>query len=250
MNKTIKTTKILTSILAMLMVMAFAQSCSDNDANPLSAEAALTFKAKTSNSAIVNGRTQATGLEFTTILLGMTELELEKELADTEIDSLEEEDDDIEIEFEGAFIVDLVNGTSTPDFGFASLVPDTYDEIEIEFGPVLPDGNTVFIEFDYTPEGEVAPLTVQYSNNYELEFELENAQGIDVPADDITQLIVVLDLDLLFAEVDLSTASVDQDGVIRINASSNAAIAAQIAAALDTAIEGGEDDDDDGEIDD
>ena len=93
----------------------------------------------------------ASGLVFSEILIGVTELEFET----LEEDQREEEDDaydgdhrdgemeNEEIEFEGEFVVDLIHGTSTPDFGIADILPGLYEEMEIEIGPVL-EGGKVF----------------------------------------------------------------------------------------------------------
>lgn len=246
------------SSMLLVALLLLQQSCNDSDMEPAMGEASLTFKAETTHSTLANARVMATGLEYNTILLGLTklELELEGEQGDDDddhegedADSLDRDEHEEEIEFEGAYVVDLINGMSTPDFGMATLSPGNYDEIEVEFGPVLPDGNTVFIELDYVPEGGVMPVTVQYSNRYTLELELENTRGIDVMADGYTQLLMVLDLDAVFDPVDLSAATADEDGIVRINANSNAAIASAIEANFSDAFKCGEDHDDDGEID-
>ncbi len=216
---------------------------------------ALKMKAVTSSSTI-NGRTNATGLVFSQILLGVRELEFET----LEEDDLEDINDDLdganddgeidneEIEFEGSYIVDLISGTSTPDFGQAGVQPGLYEEIEIEMGPVLADGNTVFIAFKYKPTGGDS-VRVEFSTQEEIEFEIEDAAGYQLDANALTNLLVLLDLDALFATVDLSLAEADVDGVIRINDTSNPAIAQQILASLEDSCDAGEDDNDDGDID-
>jgi hypothetical protein len=74
------------------------------------------------------------------VLLGVTELEFETS------DAALQDDDDID--FESRYVVDLINGTSTPDFGIADIKPGVYEEIEFEVAGLLDDGASVFIAFD------------------------------------------------------------------------------------------------------
>ena len=250
--------KMLKSVFYTLLI-AFALtftlvSCDESESNdPSMARVNLEMRATTSASSISNGRTQNSGLEFLEVMIGVTEIELEiddEESGNDDDDSEGDDDDDDEIEFEGNFIVDLVNGTSTPDFGVADIVPGTYEEIEIEMEPILSDSNTMFVVFEFTPEGANAPVRVEYSNDFDIEFEFESQAGYVLDANDLTQLLVLVDLDALFLGVDLNSASADVDGTIRINSNSNADLANVIAGNLDDAIEAGEDEDDDGDIDD
>lgn len=194
-----------------------------------------TFKSK-------SGRTSATGLQFTEVVVGIRELEFETEEEDMEEDANGEDPSD-EIEFEGPLVVDLINGTSTPDFGLGNMQPGLYDKVEIEMGPVLPDGSTIRIGFTYNTK------TVIFSTTGEIELDIENAAGYQLDANTIANILVLLDLDSLFATIDLSLAIVDADGVIRINNSSNSQIHNQILAALEGSCEAGEDDNDDDKID-
>lgn len=243
-----------------LLLMLIAGSlwlvgCSDND---LATEGVnLQMKAVASLSTINNGRTNAANLEFTEVLLGVKEIEFETMEEDDQEDIQDNndgenddgEDDNEEIEFRGSYIVDLIKGTSTPDLGLATLQPGVYEEIEIELGPVLLNNNSVFIAFTYTPDGG-SPVKVEFSTKKEIEFEIEdNKNGYQLDANTLTNILVLLDLDVLFSSVDLSTAEADGDGVIRINDSSNSKLVLQILSKLDDSCEAGEDSDDDDDID-
>ena len=105
--------------------------CTESDA-PATAKVQLEMKASTSLSKISSsGRSMASGLVFSEILIGVTELEfetLEEDQREEEDDAHDGEDHDgetenDEIEFEGEFAVDLIHGTSTPDFGIAEILP-------------------------------------------------------------------------------------------------------------------------------
>ncbi len=244
-----------TKIQVVLLIVGIFWLAGCDKTNESPEGVSLKMKAVTSSSTI-NGRANASGLVFSQILLGVRELEFEtlEEDDQEDIDDVidgengDGEDDTEEIEFEGSFIVDLINGTSTPDFGTAGIQPGLYEEIEIEMGPVLADGNTVFIAFKYKPTGGDS-VRVEFSTQEEIEFEIENAAGYQLDANTLTNLLVLLDLDTLFSLVDLSQAAVDEDGVIRINDTSNSAIAQQILASLENSCDAGEDDNDDGDID-
>ncbi len=232
------------------------QSCNNNE--PGLSEIKLTMKATTVLSTInTSGRVMNTGLVFTDIVLGVTEIEFEtfEEDAAEESGEIEDsdgdgEDDNEEIEFEGNFVVDLIAGTSTPDFGEASIAPGLYEEMEIELRPILDGGMTIFVAFDYTPDGTTDVVRYEYSTRAEMEFEIEPEGGFLLDEGALNQMLVLIDLDAMFANIDLNTATADADGIVIINNNSNVDIAVQIAANLSDVMRGGEDEDGDGEIDD
>jgi len=242
-------------VLVLLIIGSlWLVGCSDD---PATEGVNLQMKAVTNLSTINNGRTNATDLVFNQVLLGIREIEFETLEEDDQEDSDDDndgedddgEDDNEEIEFKGSYVVDLIKGTSTPDFGLASLQPGVYEEIEIELGPVLPNNNSIFIGFTYTPDGG-SPVQVEFSTKKELEFEIEDDKsGYQLDANTLTNILVLFDLDVLFSSVDLSTAEADDDGVIRINDSSNSKLVLQILSRLEDSCEAGEDADDDDDID-
>lgn len=244
--------------LAMAFLLALGivlQSCSDSD-DPSTTRVGLQMKATTNLSSLRTGRTQNSGLEFQQVLIGVTEIEFEtlEEEQSEDSDEYEDadgdgEDDSEEIEFEGEYVVDLINGTSTPDFGISTLLPGVYEEVELEMEPILDGGNTMFIVFEYTPGGGT-PVTVEYSNSYDIEFELEKDGGFTVDEGSLNRLLILLDLDALFSGVNLNAAEAGTDGIVRINENSNPGLASAIENNLDKVLEAGEDDDDDGDFDD
>lgn len=229
--------------------------CDDGDA-PGVANVSLKMKASTSLSKTSSsGRSMATGLVFSQVLIGVTELEFE-----TLEDQLEEENEanggednhggteDEEIEFEGNFVVDLIHGTSTPDFGVAEILPGLYEEIEVEISPILEGGKSVIIAFEI-PRQDADALRVEYSYSGELEIEIERDAGFHFDGGSLHQMLVLFNLDLLFGNIDFSQAVADADGIIRIHAASNADLASLIMANFHAAFEAGEDHDGDDHID-
>ncbi len=241
MNKFFMKTTTLVLILGILIL----GSCTEDEESGI-ATVGVKMQAVTSvNSLATSGRVLNT-ISFTEALVGVTELELET----LEDDAMDDAEDDDEIEFEGRFIVDLIAGVSDPDFGFTELPAGLYEELEIEMEPILEGGHTIYVAFEFTPEGGTEPVSVIYTYDDELEFELESESGFMLDGTGINQLLVLLDLDALLAGIDLSNALAGDDGVIRINGESNAEIASKFESNLDKILEAGEDDDDDGEFDD
>lgn len=205
----------------------------------------LDMKAVSSLSTIKNtgARAAATGIEFTEITLGVKEVEFETQEEDDLENSSGVEDESDKIEFEGPYLVDLIKGVSTPDFGVGMVVPGAYTQIEIEMGPVLPDGSTLRLAFNYNGKSYV------FSTTEEIEMELENLDGYQLDANAVANLLVLVNLDTLFSSIDLNTATAGTDGVIRINNSSNSEIHNQILAGIEESCEAGEDDNGDDSID-
>ncbi len=241
-----------TRFFISIIAIALLASCSDNP--PSLAKIDVTMKAASTTSTIsksgrltsTSGRTAATGLIFTEVLLGVTKLEFETDV-ENEQEGQNGESADEEVEYRGEFVVDLINGTSTPDLGTSNSAPGMYNELEIEVGPILPGGNSIFIAFKVP--GSAEPMRVEYSTTADVQFEIERQAGFQLDPGALNQMLVLLNLDLLFEGIDFNQATADPDGVIRINSNSNASIAALVAANLDDAFEAGEDNDDDGEID-
>lgn len=223
--------------IAGLMVAA----CDSSSSDPKLEGVKMQMKAVASSSTI-NGKTSATGLTFTEVRLGVEELEFETDLEDSEEDN-SGEDDSEKVEFEGPYTVDLINGTSNPSFGLTDVAGGVYDEIEIDVEPVMEDGNSIFIRFTY--EGK----TYEFSTTEDLEIEIEDLAGYTVDENTLTNMLVLINLDSLFAGIDLSTAVADEDGVIRINDTSNEDIADDILDQFEDSCDAGEDSDDDDDLD-
>ena len=269
---TMKRTKMIESIKKFpisifLSIMLFAVGCGES-VDPTMADIKLEMKATTQLSTInTNARIANTGIEFTKVLIGVTEIEFEFLEGDDDSDdndsNHEGDDDDSdddsddnsghdddEIEFEGQFIVDLLEGTSDPDFGISGVIPGVYEEIEVKISPILDDGNSIFVAFTYQMDGMDEPLKFEFASNKEFKFEIENQAGIHLDGNALNQILILFDLDQIFADVDLTLASKDDDGIIRINSTLNIELAAAIYGNLHSAFDAGEDHDGDHDIDD
>lgn len=277
MNKLLKR-----SGLAVLMVMGLLIGGCNDSGDPSLANVKVEMRAVTNLGQLnASGRVMAASVTFQEALVGVTEIEFESfesfddhnnhdqgndhsnddsndgsddrmagtSSGDDHGDDEGDHDDGGEIEFKGEFIVDLINGISTPDFGIADVIPGLYREIKVRISPILNDGNSIFISFEYQPEGE-DPVTIEYSNQSSYLFKIENNQGIQLYEGQLNQILVLLNLDELLAGIDFSTADVDTDSVIRISSASNPEIASTIESHLSKAFDAGEDKDGDDNIDD
>jgi hypothetical protein len=138
--------------------------------------------------------------------------------------------------FKGGFIVDLLNGTSTPDFGVAEVFPGTYQRVRLKLGPVLPGGKSILISTTLMSEALGEVKVIEFSLQGELQILVENANSFTLKGGDFKQFLVLLDLNALFQWVDLVQAVPDEHGIIAINEKSNPALAAQIKGRLSQVI--------------
>lgn len=240
----------------VMLVMSIMWGC--NDSGPSMEGIKLEMKATTAVSKISkSGRVAGSGYTFKKALVGVKEFEFETleedDMEDAEDDSNgssdDGEEDNEKVEFKGSYVVDLIAGTSDPEFVNGNLTPGFYEEIEIELARTLADNNTMFIVFKYKPDTGDS-VTVEFSTKETLEFEFEDDNGFQIEEAALTNFLVLINLDSLFAGVDLSLATVSDDGVIRINDTTNTNLAKIVKDNLDDSCEGGEDEDDDDDIDD
>lgn len=172
---------------------------------------------------------------FNSFLLGVTEVTLKaKEHGhgrcknDNDDEQNHEGDDDSDNDenspnkwtVEGEFVVDVLAGTSTPDMS-AELPPDslTFHKMEIEFGPVLPDSNSVYINATVIHDDDT--LEVEFATSRSFEIHLKRKRGIEI-SPSLDKLLVAFSIDKLFKGVDWSKAKAGDDGVIHLTDPANA----------------------------
>lgn len=245
-----------TKFFALVMLaMSILWGC---DSGPSMEGIKLEMKATTTLSKVSkSGRVASTGYTFEKALVGVSEFEFETMQEDDSEDAEDDsngssddgEDDSEKTEFKGSYVVDLIAGTSDPEFVNGNLTPGFYEEIEIELARTLADNNTMFIVFKYKPDTGDS-VKVVFSTKETLEFEFEDDNGFQIDEATLTNFLVLINLDSLFNGVDLSKAIVNADGIIYINDTTNSNLAKIVKDNLDDSCEGGEDDDDDDDIDD
>ncbi|MFM8347078.1 MAG: hypothetical protein ACKOAR_03440, partial [Bacteroidota bacterium] len=186
---------------------------------------------------MIGGRKAHGVVTFQEVKAGVSKVELQTASV--------QDDPELEAEFKGAFLVDLLAGTSDPDFGLATLTPANYDKVEFNLSPLLSGGKSLFIRFIHDQ------TQFELSTGQELELEVEGLSGLGLSsASGAKDLLVLIDLDQLFMGITLDTLVPGNDGVVRINDSTNSGVLAQILENFEDSCEAGEDRDRDGEIDD
>lgn len=245
-----------TTFLALVMTAMIALMSCNEDGTALSG-LQVNMKATTTTSKInKSGRVQGGGYTFEQALIGVKEFEFETQEEDDSEDDRsgsssddDGEDDNEEVEFKGSYVVDLIKGTSDPELTNGKLKPGIYEEFEVELGRTLANGNSLFIVFKFKPDTGDS-VKVEISSKATLEFEYEDDNGFEIKDETLTNYLVLINLDRLLNGLDLSKAVKSEDGVIRINDTTNTSLLNVIKNNFDDSCEGGKDDDNDDDIDD
>lgn len=160
--------------------------------------------------------TQIGTIKLTEALVALKEIELE--LAEAEADTLEEIEQNSEIEFEGPYIVNLLTDTITPSLDSVDLLPGNYDEIELDLdsiggeeedtdGNQLVDpshplfGNSIYLNGSYTGAtagGDVTDIPFTYEYDLDKEFELtgssDTSEGFFIDEGAVNNIIIAFRL--------------------------------------------------------
>ena len=217
------------SYLAILAIGLM--SCSkDNENDP----AKVSVKIEGVSSSISNARVSS-NLNISQALIGVTKIELEMEHEDehhnssddhgsrtgSDDDSGDDSDDDSEGEFEikGNWIVNLLDGTSSPELPAMGIDPGQFNEVKIVMSPIIEDKYSVVFKASYTNDsGKEVPLEIMLSNV--IIFKVENNEGLSFSSEKLNELIVQLDLDKWLSQIDLNALDVE-NGKIRISIDHN-----------------------------
>lgn len=204
------------------MTIMFA--CSKNTETGISLEVTGTNSfAQARGSEFINKSTSAEGFSFTQALLGIKEIEIEgkEEHENEELESAPEKED--EYEFGGKFLVDLLNGTSSPEIGFRDFIPGIYTNFEAETAGIVDGNKSVFLKGSYT-DTQDKKYEFEFSTTAEIEFEYESETGYELTEDNILDLVIKINLPSLFTGVDFSLGTMNADNIIVINETSNIGI--------------------------
>lgn len=156
----------------------------------------------------------------------LEEVELEREVGD---------DEEVEIDIEDRFTVDLLTGTSTPEIPTVQIEPGTYHELELEFGD---DDRLAFdIRGSYTDTAGTS-YSFELSMIQELEFEIEaEGNGLVIPADYFTTLNVSFPVSDALASLDWTNAVKGANNTITINAQNNSSMLMAFLSALQLSVD-------------
>ncbi|MCF6222677.1 MAG: hypothetical protein L3J34_03000 [Flavobacteriaceae bacterium] len=210
-------------LLLTSFLMVFFISCNNEDP---SSQSTFSMQQKTvlRKSSIANKQGTSNALigtlTFSKVLVGVSKIKFEKEF------EMDDDENEEEMEYRGAYTFDVLNGTSTPAVLPIEMTPGLYHEIEFDVDNVLSSGNS--IEISGTFNDGVSNYEFEFTSTMEEEYEIENENGIDLNVNEITNFVLFLELEGLFDRIDFSDVVVDEDNVIRINSNSNTDIASQI----------------------
>ncbi len=226
--KTMKTKGLfLASLASMLIVFS---SCEKNEIVPSGPTFGLDFK--TENSGFTLKSAAANNLEFTSghVILESAEFELE-----SETDSI-----GMEFEIESFITVDFATGETTPDISSIEIFPGTYEEIELELELFdESDLNSILLDGTWTDdEGNTYPVKLELESGQSFELEMEG----NIVIEESTALIawITFDPNVWFSGVtaeELSSATINEDDEIIINAEHNTHIYEKVKEGLDFASE-------------
>ncbi len=117
----------------------------------------------------------------------------------------------------GPYYFDLIKGDSNPEIRWIEVDPGLYRKIEIETNPSLQGRKTMIIEGIIKRSGRKKEIPFEFSTKDNFRILVENGQGISINEDDVSDLLVFIDLPALLEDIDLPKAKTNQNGVLIIN---------------------------------
>lgn len=195
------------------MLIFTISSCKKDDGN---ANAKFSVKQKISNVK----STQSDTFTFSKALIGISEIDFE----------IETDSDDQDFEYEGAFQFNILTGTSSPAISSVEITPGTYHKLEIDLDNVLTNDKSIEISGTYN---NGTTYQFEFSSTFNEDYDIQNTTGINATVGGTVNFVLYLDLEALFNDVDFTIADMDNDGIIRINSSSNSDLASIIEDNLD-----------------
>jgi len=194
-------------LLSILLVFTALSSCKKDKKE--TAEAKFTVKEKNTAAKSLKKLPSTVSFDFTRAVVGVKKVKFEREV----------NGDDQDYKYKGNYSFDILTGTSTPPLPTVEIEPGVYHKLKVKFDNVLPTGNTLEIDGTATVGG--VNFKFEFTSKDDTEYEVENPSGLPVNPGDAVTFVLQIDLESLFTGVDFATATVDADGVIRINENSN-----------------------------
>lgn len=215
-------------------------------------------------------------LTLTDARLNIYQIELEQE--SDEVDSVDENEQELEIEYTGPFVVDVLKDTIEPAIPYIELLPGTYDEIKLKLASIEgdeedDDGNPLIASGDPLYENSIVligtysgiidtestatnmPFTATFA--IDEEFLLSGTEGIILEEGVINPVIVAFRMARWFYFHNPETNSDSLEfseitptlGEITINETDNPTIWEVIKENINGSADFGKDSDEDGELD-
>ncbi|MDF1570224.1 MAG: hypothetical protein P1P82_01235 [Bacteroidales bacterium] len=229
-------------------LLLFIASCQEDNA-----KARLAFSANDSISAKKNSLS-FTDFKFDSASMILENIKLRNNfLLDTIFETVEDSLDYWEnlefysASFYGPYMVNLIEGTSSPIIEIVEVEPGIYNSIEAFMGNGK--GDSVSFYLSGTAINNLQSNRFEFKYSYGSVFKLENPSGFEIIEHQTNVIWVKIDLNNLIEVGILENAEKDNDGIIRINKESNAELIDSIIQNLNAYSELGYDMNMDGEID-
>ncbi len=243
-------------IPAGLLIMALAASCSKNDNTIMpfkdggnstsknsgmglqflgtNAPTKLTTSDKFSNqsgsSAVSTGNASSPAGTFTfsEALLVIRDIDIKR--MDQSFDDSVSNNDTLnrKYDFNGNYLLNLLNGTSTPALNLVNFIAGTYNKVEAKSAKIVDGNNSISLKGTFADTTAKKTYTFDFSTVASLEFKFVSDTGFYLDQGKVLTLLVNINLPDLFAGVDFSKATMDSNNVIVINETSNTNLMAKI----------------------
>ncbi len=149
---------------------------------------------------------------------------------EVEFESLEVDDDDYEIDFDGPFEIDLLTGKSVPEIPTTYLRPGKYEEVEVELDDDV-SPNITIVGQAHIDEANVIDFVFRGDEDIDFEAEAEDVEQpylFEVAEGERIDIVMEFQLDEWFKGVDFTSASTNDDDVVVISKDHNQALYLQI----------------------
>ncbi len=138
------------------------------------------------------------------------------------------------IVYNGPYVIDLLNGNTTPEIKWVFVDPGVYREVKISTSDGLQGGHSIIVKGTIKPAGINREVPFEFSTKTEQNIVVKNNQGIVVKQGHITELMIVFEMAGLFNEFDLSSVERNSQGVLMLTDETGSGIVAGLKERLET----------------
>jgi hypothetical protein len=202
-------------IVSAGLFLCIAVSCTKTTDTGIS----LSIKGVTTTASLKKSAS-VTGFTFTEALLGIKQIELKREGEKLHDSTMVRDTLRHKFHFNGRYLIDLLAGTSTPQLGLVNFVPGVYNKFESETARLIPGGKSISVKGSYTGLNATV-YNFDFSSRSEFEFEFESDSGFVLTEGKVLDMLINVNLPLLFSGIDFSKGIADANNVIVINDTTN-----------------------------
>ncbi|WP_044208811.1 hypothetical protein [Flammeovirga sp. OC4] len=137
-----------------------------------------------------------------------------------EITFLQKDTSNSNAHFEGPFICDLIENTTTPQLPYGNIEVGHYQLFQLDIVEHLENNLSIDIYGNYHPNGVVIH-PFHYSSTLEETVTILQQVGIDIVQDSLHQVAIIVDLAAIFDDIDYESVHYEEDGFLDFNADEN-----------------------------